>query len=1030
MQTLNFYHRIFFVLAILSFMLVIRPAEAQYFGQNKVQYESFKFKILKTDHFDIYFYPEEKEAAQQAARMAERWYARHKFILQHELNGRQPIMLYASHPHFEQTNALGGGNIGEGTGGVTEALLRRIVVPFAGPIAETDHVIGHELVHAFQYDITGVNTGSRFRSEIGLQLPLWFIEGMAEFLSLGPNDPNTAMWMRDAVKSQKKLPSVRQLEDSRYFPYRYGQALLAYIAGRWGDDAIERLLKATTHGGRAANLDGAIRSVLHVGPDTLASDWHKALHQAYDPLIKTTESPDKYGKQIISKKLGGSELNVGPVLSPDGKNLIFFSEKGLFAIDLFLADAETGKIKRNIIRAERNPHLESLEFISSAGAWDANGDRIAFALVTKGRPGIGLLDVEKDKIVREIRLPHLGEVFNPTWSPDGRQIAFSALANGMSDIFIYDLQADSLHRVTNDFYSDLHPAWSPDGKQIVFATDRFTADIEILQAGNYRLALYDVATGKISQVPGFQQGKHINPQWSPDGSSIYFISDHDGIPNIYRIELASGNLFQVTNLYTGVSGITPSSPALSVAQKTNRLSFSVFEDGKYNIYTVDAPEVLAGKPATQFADDIDPAELPPMARVSSKLDSVLHNATMGLSDTNKERVVNYSSKLRLAYIGQPTLAAGYDSYGAFLGGGISFLWSDMLGNHTLGLVTQAQIDGAFRDFAGQLGYTNTTHRLNWGVVMQQIPYIVSQAGEFYAQGNNGDVVDVQQELRFRQLNQEIAGLLSYPFSRTQRVEFSAGVQRISFTEQLRTQGFSLYTGQKVIDNTQKLPTPSSLYLANTDLALVYDSSVFGATSPLIGQSYRIDFSPTIGTIAMNTLLVDYRRYFMPIRPFTFAARLLHFGRYGKDAEDGRLTPLYLGYPGLVRGYDSNSFGTNEFVATSDSTFDSPVFDRLIGSRLAITNFEVRFPLFGLFHVGSGFYGVFPIETGVFYDAGWAWTRNDKASFLGGDRQAVRSYGATARINLLGYAVLEVDYVNPVDRPQKGWFWQFNFTAGF
>lgn len=1026
MQTLYHGRSLILAFALLSFSPLLRTVEAQYFGQNKVQYENFKFEILKTDHFDIYFYPEEKEAAQQAAHMAERWYARHKFILQHELSGRQPILLYASSPQFQQTNAVSG-EIGEGTGGVTEALQRRVVLPFAGPIAETDHVIGHELVHAFQYDITGVNTGGRFRSDVGLQLPLWFIEGMAEFLSLGPNDPNTAMWMRDAVKSEKRLPSYRQLDDSRFFPYRYGQALLAYIAGRWGDDKINSLLKES---GKSGNLERAIRQVLHVGPDTLANDWHKALHAAYDPLLKTTEAPEKYGKQIISKKRGGSELNVGPVLSPDGKNVIFFSEKGLFAIDLFLADAETGKIKRNILRAERNPHLESLEFISSAGAWDANGDRIAFALVTKGRPGLGILDVKQDKISREIRLPHLGEVFNPTWSPEGRRIAFSALANGMSDIFIYDLQADSLQRVTNDFYSDLHPAWSPDGRQIVFATDRYTADLEVLQAGNYRLALYDVATGKISEAPGFSEGKHINPQWSPDGNSIYFISDRDGISNIYRIELASGALFQVTNLYTGVSGITASSPALSVAQKGNRLSFSVFEDGKYNIYTVDAPEVLAGKPVTEFSDSVTRALLPPPTRVSTTLDSVLHNPTMGLTNADNERVAPYKSRLALSYIGQPTLVAGYDTYGAHLGGGISFLWSDMLGNHTLGLVTQAQVDGAFRDFAGQLGYTNTTHRWNWGAVVQQIPYITSQFGEFYAQDTTGDVLDVQQELRFRQLNQEIAGLVAYPFSRTQRVELSAGVQRISFQEQLRTQGFSLYTGQKAIDNTQNLPTPSALYLADADLALVYDSSVFGATSPLIGQSYRIDFSPTIGTIDMNTLLVDYRRYFMPIKPFTLAGRLLHFARYGKDAEDSRLTPLFLGYPGLVRGYDSNSFGSNEFVATSDTTFDSPLFDRLIGSRLAITNFEVRFPLFGLLHVGPGFYGIFPVETGLFYDAGWAWTRNDKASFLGGNRQAVRSYGATARVNLLGYAVVEVDYVNPVDRPQKGWFWQFNFTAGF
>lgn len=1012
-----------FALLLISVCLFIGNAEAQYFGQNKVQYENFKFEILKTDHFDIYFYPEEKEAAQQAARMAERWYSRHKFILQHELHGRQPILLYASHPHFEQTNALGGGDIGEGTGGVTEALQRRVVVPFAGPIAETDHVIGHELVHAFQYDITGVNTGGRFRSPVGLQLPLWFVEGMAEFLSLGPVDPLTAMWMRDAVKSQKKLPTLAQLEDPRFFPYRYGQSLLAYIAGRWGDGKVGDLLK---QGGKSGDIRRAIRQVLGVGPDTLAKDWHQALRQMYEPLMKTTESPDKYGKLLISKKAGAGDLNVGPVLSPDGKNVIFFSEKDLFSIDFFLADAETGKIKRNIVSAEKNPHLESLEFINSAGAWAASGDRIAFALVTKGRPGLALLDVKQDKISHEIRLPQLGEIFNPTWSPDGKQIAFSALANGMSDIFIYDLPADSLRRITNDFYSDLHPAWSPDGKYLAFATDRFTADLATLKAGNYRLALFEVETGKISEVAGFSQGKHINPQWSPDGKSIYFVADRDGIPNIYRVELASGNLFQLTNLFTGVSGITSSSPALSVAQKSNRLSFSVFENSKYNIYTVDSPEVLAGKPVTQLTLDMNPAVLPPLNRVTTALDSVLHNATMGLAGADKERVSDYKSKLALSYIGRPTLAAGYDSYGAHLGGGISFLWSDLLGNRTLGLMTQAQIDGGFKDFAGQLGYTNTTHRLNWGAVIQQIPYITSQVNGGLAVVDS-QLVDVNQELRYRQLNQEIAGFVAYPFSRAQRLEFSAGFNRLSFDLRLRTQAFSDITGDKVLDRTEKFPAPGALNLANASLALVYDTSVFGATSPIIGQSYRLEFSPLLGSINMYTILGDYRRYIMLRKPFTFATRVLHYGRYGQDAETTKLAALFVGYPGLVRGYDSNSFDSNEFVATSDSTFDSPVIDRLFGSKITVANFELRFPLFRVLGLGSGYYGPLPIETGVFYDLGAAWQRGSKVSFF---NDAVKSYGATARLNLLGYAVLEIDYVNPVDRPQKGWFWQFNLTAGF
>src|SRR5213593_1949638 len=168
--------------------VAVPPAAAQYFGRNKVQYGSFDFEVLKTDHFDVYHYPAERAAAEQAGRLAERWYARLSKILDHRLHGRQPLILYASHPDFEQTNAIGG-ELGEGTGGVTEILKRRIVLPLAGPLAETDHVIGHELVHAFQFDITRHGgTGTGFVEAGAARLPLWFAEGMLEYLWIGPVD--------------------------------------------------------------------------------------------------------------------------------------------------------------------------------------------------------------------------------------------------------------------------------------------------------------------------------------------------------------------------------------------------------------------------------------------------------------------------------------------------------------------------------------------------------------------------------------------------------------------------------------------------------------------------------------------------------------------------------------------------------------------------------------------------------------------------------------------------------------------------
>src|SRR3954453_24001865 len=149
------------------------PASAQYFGRSKVQYKRLDFQVLKTEHFDIYYYPSEREGIDIAARMAERWRARLERVLSHQLSGRQPLVLYASHPDFEQTNAIQG-ELGEGTGGVTEPVRRRIVLPLGGPLADTDHVIGHELVHAFQFDITR-NPNAPAGETGANRLPLWFI---------------------------------------------------------------------------------------------------------------------------------------------------------------------------------------------------------------------------------------------------------------------------------------------------------------------------------------------------------------------------------------------------------------------------------------------------------------------------------------------------------------------------------------------------------------------------------------------------------------------------------------------------------------------------------------------------------------------------------------------------------------------------------------------------------------------------------------------------------------------------------------
>src|SRR5687767_13969976 len=202
-------------LGLLSLVGVVPEAHAQYFGRNAVQWERVRFEVLKTAHFDVYHYPEGRSGAEVVGKLAERWHARLGRVLDYDLKERQPIVLYASHPQFQQTHTIGGAP-GEGTGGVTEAFKRRIVLPMGASLAETDHVLGHELVHAFQYVMTGQGKVVTNSSAPGvLSMPLWFVEGMAEYLSVGPVDSHTAMWMRDAAR-REKLPTIRDLAGAKY----------------------------------------------------------------------------------------------------------------------------------------------------------------------------------------------------------------------------------------------------------------------------------------------------------------------------------------------------------------------------------------------------------------------------------------------------------------------------------------------------------------------------------------------------------------------------------------------------------------------------------------------------------------------------------------------------------------------------------------------------------------------------------------------------------------------------------------------
>jgi outer membrane protein assembly factor BamA len=383
----------------------------------------------------------------------------------------------------------------------------------------------------------------------------------------------------------------------------------------------------------------------------------------------------------------------------------------------------------------------------------------------------------------------------------------------------------------------------------------------------------------------------------------------------------------------------------------------------------------------------------------------------------------YDPDLSLDFVTQPSVGVGRDAFGTYVGGGIALGFSDMLGNHQL--LAGIQANGSVDEVGGTVSYLNRSSRWNWGGSVDYIPYVRRAFSSTFGIVE-GEPAVIEQRFRSRQRVFGVTGLAEYPFNRSHRVEFFAGAQNIDFGLDVQTRAFSTIDGALIVDEEEDLGGPDSLNLASGGAALVYDTSLFGATSPILGRRYRLEVQQTGGSLTYATALADGRQYFMPVRPFTIAARGMYSGRFGRDAEDQRLFPYFLGYPTLVRGYESGSFDASE--CSIAPTGGCPEFDRLLGSQMLVANLELRFPVWGLFRPDE-FYGPLPVDFIAFGDAGVAWTDDVSPTFAGGDRDWVRSVGVGFRINFFGYAVGEVDYVKALDR-DRGWTWQFTFAPGF
>jgi Tol biopolymer transport system component len=1015
------------IICFVGLLFISNSAQAQYFGQNKVRYKNLKFKVYKTPHFELYYYMKNDSMVKRFAQESELWYTLHQQVFRDTFRKANPIILYANHPDFQQTTAIDG-DIEVGTGGITEGLKNRVVMPVMETNQMTRHVIGHELVHAFQYHILLDKDETNYDNINNI--PLWMIEGMAEYLSLGKKDSYTAMWMRDAYLNHD-IPTVRALSESnKYFPYRYGEAFWSFIGSTYGDTVITPFFKNTARFG----LPYAIRRTFGYDDKTLSTLWKNSIEKTYKPYLKdTVQKP--VGQLVISDKNSG-KMNVAPAISPDGKYLAFLSEKNLFTIDLFLADAKTGQVLKKLTSKVSNTHVDEFNFIESAGTWSPDGRKFAFSVFNKGRNRMLVVEVPSGRILEDISMEKAEQFSNLSWSPNGKEIVFQGLSEGQSDLYLYNFDSKKITQLTNDKYSDYQPSFSRDGKQIVFASDRTTYDQTLAQDITFNLAIYDLETGNIHDLKLFNTANNLNPQYSSDGKQIYFLSNRDGFRNMYRYTLSDGNVEQMTNLFTGISGITEFSPALSISAN-NDITYSYYRSQKYSLYNAKASDFTA-IPVNGQNVNFDAGMLPPARSVGVDLINANLNNFLAYQKFPADSIKNqpYKPKFKLDYLMGNGVGVSVGSFGTGLSSGIQGVFSDILGRNQI--YVGAAINGEVYDFGAQVQYINQQGRWNFGTGLSHIPFQFANYNVVPTTytANNKTIKATEERYDIVRVFQDQFSLFtSYPLSKKARVEFSGGLSRFYYRDDrystyYDTLGFVLDYNKHHVSNTDynkdpynngSILNPFTIYQLST--SIVGDNSFFGIASPLSGFRYRIEAEYNFGTYQFFAPTIDVRKY-VRTAPVTFAGRLYGYGRFGNS---NGLYPLYVGYPFLIRGYEAQTFYNGTGRPSNGFTID-----QLSGTRNAVASFEVRLPFTGpekLSQIKSKF--LFS-ELNVFFDAGLAWNTGNQVKFqmapdrIGTDasgnaiydtnqRVPALSTGISMRVNLFGYFVLEPYFAFPLNR---------------
>jgi len=964
------------IIALVFSLCFATLLNAQYFGKNKVQYTNFDWQYIQSKHFDVYFYEGGRTIAEFVADIAESSYVSLQSDLRYELVDRITIIVYNGHNDFEQTN-VSGSVPEESVGGFTEFLKNRVVIPFEGDYEKLRHVAHHELAHAVSLQmIYGAGVQSIITGMMRLQLPLWLVEGLAEYTSIRW-DTESDMFIRDAALSGY-LPPINQI--GGFLNYKAGQNILFYLAEKYGAEKIGELLGKIR---LAKSVERGFKQSVGVGIEDLSKRWQKYVKKEYWPDIANRDDPDDFAKKMTDHTKTMNFINNSPALSPQGDKIAFLSDKSDY-FDIYLMSAIDGKILGRLVKGQQTMDLEELHWLQPGICWSPDGKQIAFAAKKGETDVIHIVDVKKKKIVTTYEFDFDG-LFSPVWSPNGNEIAFSAVQNGASDIYIYNMETNRYRNITEDVFSDLQPSWSPNGESIAFVSDRGASltseDRQIERMGKENFHNHDIYTIDLgsTDIQRITQTEYVerDPTWSPDGNRLAYVSDQNGIFNIFVHDLETSDSYPISNIITG---------AFQPHWRKNSLVFTSFYQGGYDVFLLKNLDDIEpgsikledtrfikkfkeGKFATIYnsyrkIEEERPAEVKP-AEEEYRSFVFDKNFRQGVVKPKKERLSELfpdSSSYKLPsgdYIVNdykitlsPDLVYGATGYSQFFGvqGSMVIALSDVLGNHRININSNLFYDVRNSDY--QVSYFYLPRRTDFGIGAFHYTYFFQTS--FYS------IV--------RDRNFGFSLYMSRPFDRYRRVDLSAtylGIDRSDITY-----GFDVYKRRVLLGG----------------LNYIRDTALWGYTGPINGQrsSVSLLLSPQLGenSLDFQTVSFDFRKYFRLAREYNFVFRLAGGASFGKTPQS-----FFIGGMSNWINYKFSSGGLriDDVDDIYFSSFQTPLrgtdYYEQIGSKFFLTNMEFRFPFVRYFILGVPPMFFYNIRGAIFFDMGAAWSDDKKFQFF-------------------------------------------------